>query len=209
MAEVTVNDESSLNTQLIQPQKKTFKQRYEEFKNSNIKSLLNSVRWSNFMASTVTFIFLIFNFINKIFSLDVSGAIISGFCVIFTGILSLYELHMKRLNRTIRRNFGFLFTYIGRAIFVFFIATILLSLWNLITIIMAIVFFVLAFNNIIVIVFHPAFSTKEIKLYDDPTMIYSSGDNEIKSYMVKNPELAQKVLLGAAKLSSQFTVCLK
>ena len=57
------------------------------------------------------------------------------------------------------------------------IATILLSLWNLITIIMAIVFFVLAFNNIIVIVFHPAFSTKEIKLYDDPTMIYSSGDN--------------------------------
>ena len=57
------------------------------------------------------------------------------------------------------------------------IATILLALWNLITIIMAIVFFVLAFNNIIVIVFHPAFSKKEIKLYDDPTMIYSSGDN--------------------------------
>ena len=71
------------------------------------------------MASTVTFLFLIFNFFSRVLSLDVSGAIISGFCIIFTGILSLYELHMKKLNKTIRRNFGFLFTYIGRAAYVF------------------------------------------------------------------------------------------
>ena len=57
------------------------------------------------------------------------------------------------------------------------ISTILFSLWNLFAIIMAIIFLVLAFNNIFVIVFHPAFSKKEIKLYDDPTMVYSSGDN--------------------------------
>ena len=71
------------------------------------------------MASTVAFVILIFTFFSRVFSFDVSGAIISGFCTIFTGILSLYELHMKRLNNKIRRNFGFLFTYIGRAAFVF------------------------------------------------------------------------------------------
>ena len=141
MAEVTISDETTLvggkwwlvdfcripswfnHKSQFRPagfiRRKTIKQRFEEFKNSNIQSILNSVRWSNFMASTACFFFLIFTFFSKVLSLDISGTIISGFCVIFTGILSLYELHMKRLNRTIRKNFGFLFTYIGRAAYVF------------------------------------------------------------------------------------------
>lgn len=57
------------------------------------------------------------------------------------------------------------------------IATILLSLWDFVTFILSMIFFALAVMNLGVIVFHPAFHRRELTIFDDPTVSYSSGDN--------------------------------
>lgn len=73
----------------------------------------------NFFAGLVVTVFSLFIFFSRLLQLQVNDTIISGYCVIFAGILTLYELHLKKLNRRFRLEYGFLFTYIGRACYVF------------------------------------------------------------------------------------------
>ena len=73
----------------------------------------------NFFAGLVVTVFSLFIFFSRLLQLQVNDTIISGYCFIFAGILTLYELHLKKLNRRFRLEYGFLFTYIGRACYVF------------------------------------------------------------------------------------------
>lgn len=181
----------------------------------------------NFFISLAIAVFLFLSLLSTIVTFNLNKLLLTCYCLLFNGILCLYELHMKKLGERFRRNFGFLFTYIGRSIFVFLlswlgllmhsIGTIMMALGSMYSL-LAIVVFGVAALNVIVTVLHPSFRRGDISLLDDPSVSYTSGDSvgavvvthvqEIKNYMVSNPELAQKVLQGAVTLSAKaYSVC--
>lgn len=94
---------------------------------------------------------------------------------------------MKKLNERFRKNFGFLFTYIGRSAFIFLyrclflficsISTILFSPQTFFYNILGIATLCDSVMNLFVILVHPAFRRGELKLTDDPSVGYSSGDS--------------------------------
>ena len=94
---------------------------------------------------------------------------------------------MKKLGDRLRRNYGFLFTYIGRSVFIFLFVLIFLLICSVGTIMMALegfysilalVVFGVALLNVIVTVLHPSFRRGDISLLDDPSGSYTAGDNE-------------------------------
>ena len=100
---------------------------YRQFTQSDIKGLLNFLRWMNFFITLAVAVFLILSLFSTILSFNLNKLLLTSYCLLFNGILCLYELHMKKLGDRFRRNFGFLFTYIGRSIFIFLFALLLSS----------------------------------------------------------------------------------
>ena len=96
---------------------------YRQFTQSDIKGLLNFLRWMNFFITLA--VFLILSLFSTVLSFNLNKLLLTSYCLLFNGILCLYELHMKKLGDRFRRNFGFLFTYIGRSIFIFLFALLL------------------------------------------------------------------------------------
>ena len=60
--------------------------------------------------------------INYALSLDLSTFLLTAYCFLFSGILFLFELHTKRIGDRFRVEYGFLFTYIGRCLYIFLYA---------------------------------------------------------------------------------------
>ena len=160
--------------------------KYEQFTKADIKGLLTFLRWMNFFISLAIAVFLFLSLLSTNVTFNLNKLLLTCYCLLFNGILCLYELHMKKLGERFRRNFGFLFTYIGRSIFVFLlswlgllmhsIGTIMMALGSMYSL-LAIVVFGVAALNVIVTVLHPSFRRGDISLLDDPSVSYTSGDS--------------------------------
>lgn len=165
---------------------------YRQFQASDIKGLLQTLRWANFFLALVIIFLTLLGAFNSALSLSVNLTLLYSFGFLFAAILALYELHMKKLGARIRRNFGFLYTYIGRSLYIFLyilfqsliysVATILFSPQAFLLQIVGIVAMADAFINVFVILVHPAFRKGELKLTDDPSVGYSAGDNVLDSF---------------------------
>ena len=89
------------------------------FKKMDVGRALSQLRWLNFALGLIVIVFEVLSVISVIASFDLAAIILNAFCIIFCGILCLYELQMKRLGRKFRKLYGFLYTYIGRALYIF------------------------------------------------------------------------------------------
>lgn len=88
------------------------------FKSMNVDRALKQLRFINFLLGLVVIVVEIFGIFGTIFS-NPAAIILNGFCVLFCFILCLYELQLKRLSKKLRKSYGFLYTYIGRALYIF------------------------------------------------------------------------------------------
>lgn len=87
----------------------------------DVDRALKQLRFINMilgLAVIVAEIFGIFNTILDVFR-NPGAVILNAFCVIFCFILCLYEAQFKKLSKKLRRLYGFLYTYIGRALYIF------------------------------------------------------------------------------------------
>ena len=63
-------------------------------------------------------IIIVFNIFGILGNLLNPGVILmNAFSIVFAGILCLYEMQMKKLGQKLRRLYGFLYTYIGRSLY--------------------------------------------------------------------------------------------
>lgn len=92
--------------------------KYSEFKTSDIRHLLSFLRWTNLLTSFVVCTFTILTSISYLLNFNISTFLLSAYCCLFSGILFLFELHTKRINNRFKAEYGFLFTYIGRSVFI-------------------------------------------------------------------------------------------
>ena len=110
------------------------------------------------------------------------------------------EIHLSILQRRIKKNFGFLFTWIGRGIFIFFCASLCFSL-NFFA--MQLLGAVTAFNgllNIVVLIFR----RKEFHLTDDPFADEKSGEELTIAYLKANPQLISKAVITTTTVINPF-----
>ena len=81
----------------------------------SISRALSQLRWINFFLCLIVIVLKIFGFFA---GFNIYSILLNCFCILFCGILALYELQMKKLTKKFRVLYGFLYTYIGRASFV-------------------------------------------------------------------------------------------
>lgn len=81
----------------------------------SITRALSQLRWINFFLALVVIALKIIGFLG---GFSIYTIILNSFCILFCGILALYELQMKKLGKKFRVYYGFLYTYIGRACYV-------------------------------------------------------------------------------------------
>ena len=91
----------------------------------DVDRALKQLRVINMILGLVVIVVEIFGIFSTIASIFTNpGAIIlNGFCVLFCFILCLYEAQFKKLSKKLRRLYGFLYTYIGRALYIFLFAS--------------------------------------------------------------------------------------
>lgn len=91
----------------------------------NVDRALKQLRFINMILGLVVIVVEIFGIFSTIASIFTNpGAIIlNGFCVLFCFILCLYEAQFKKLSKKLRKLYGFLYTYIGRALYIFLFAS--------------------------------------------------------------------------------------
>lgn len=113
--------------------------------------------------------------------------IFSVILFMFGSILCCFELRFGYFENDIKKYFGFMFTYIGRTLFLTYISLFIFALINdsAFIIIVGIYTLLNALLNCFVIYRHG-------NLLADPTQTYTTADDIAKNYAKDNPEMAQQ-----------------
>lgn len=115
-------------------------------------------------------------------SFDLTTIFIGIYIAIFGCMLFCFECRLTRMEPDVRRNFGFLYSYTGRTLFIIFIATICFGATtggdggSALGYVCGAITLVNAFFNCFVIYSHPAFGKGGIDRNADPGALYKSGD---------------------------------
>jgi len=127
-------------------------------------------------------------------SLNLTGTLISVYVIFFGLTLFLFECRLKKMEDKIRLNFGFLYSFKGRAGFLFFIGFLDFGLSSTFAFLVGILFCLTSLFNLLIMCTHPEFKSGN----DDPTKGYSSGNQEAAKYLANNPTLAASALKATA-----------
>ena len=171
-------------------------------KSMDINRALSQIRWVNLFIALACLVLKVIGLLSLLTSFNIFRLLVGGFSILFLGILLLYELQMKKLSKKLRVQYGFLYTYIGRALYVMLyvllqmvtpsVGTVCLSSGDLWGFIGGIALFVIGVYellhsfksryNLLIFFFHPAFRQGNRKITDDPTVSYTSGESVIIKY---------------------------
>mmetsp|Transcript_24851 Transcript_24851/g.30402 ORF Transcript_24851/g.30402 Transcript_24851/m.30402 type:complete len:142 (-) Transcript_24851:175-600(-) len=103
------------------------------------------------------------------------------------------------IETTVRKYFGFMYSFLGRTVFLFFMGTFCIGLkadFESLGIIIGCITFVNALLNCYVMYAHG-------EIYTDPTQKYTTAESASAQYVQSNPELAQQAFgAGAAFAAS-------
>lgn len=139
-------------------------------------------------------------------SFDLTTIFIGIYIAIFGCMLFCFECRLTRMEPDVRRNFGFLYSYTGRTLFIIFIATICFGATtggdggSALGYICGSITLVNAFFNCFVIYQHPAFGKGGIDRSADPGALYKSGDAIARDRAAKaardNPDMVANAARG-------------
>mmetsp|Transcript_626 Transcript_626/g.1574 ORF Transcript_626/g.1574 Transcript_626/m.1574 type:complete len:232 (-) Transcript_626:357-1052(-) len=134
--------------------------------------------------------------ISKLVTLKVATVAISVYLACFGCVLCCFEMRISMLEKAVRRRFGFMYTYVGRTLFLFFVATFLIARQTTTTYAIAAITLVNGLINCYVTVKHGEY-------YADPTGKYSTAEDATATYVQNNPELAQAAIGASVNYARQ------
>lgn len=137
-------------------------------------------------------------------SVSFTNITVSGYVVFFGMMMTCLECNLGNMAPKFRRNFGFMFSYAGRTVFIIFSGTMLFAMNYWIAFIVGAVTFLNGCFNGYLICIHPAFKKGgELKASGDPYGGYTGGESEMLSYLKKRPDLANKAAGAAASVMAK------
>ena len=187
------------------------KGRLQKIKEANADTVLGWLRYANLANGLCIMTGGVLGFLQPVSSM--TALAIGAYIILFGCMLFCFECRLKRMEDMVRRNFGFLFSYTGRTIFIMFIATLCLGATNAngqvspIGWVTGIFTFLNAMFNCFVIYQHPAFGNGGISRSADPTKGYKSGEalagGAALTFAQNNPDLAKKAATGAISYAKE------
>lgn len=171
--------------------KKSYIERINDINKMEMPKLLRNMRIVNIFLSVIQVIAGIsglFSFIR----LNITGTLVSLYVIMFGLLFLLFECRLNRMEEKIRRNFGFLYSYKGRAAFIFFIGFLDFGMASDLGYIAGFLMCMNALINLLVMCRHPEFRHGTMSADADPTKGYSSGNAEAAKYLGNNPNMAKK-----------------
>jgi COPI associated protein len=122
----------------------------------------------------------------------------------FFGIMMIcVELNIANLQPRIKSQFGFLFTFYGRATFILFAATMCLARGGGLAYAVGALTVVDAVFNTVVICIHPAWRRGGRFYKAEVHESYMSAEKAAAAYVRNNPELAAKAAQSAARYAAE------
>jgi COPI associated protein len=162
--------------------------------------LLRVLRVFNMLNGLTMIATAILVFFVSIVSISFTSLITSGLVCFFGILLTCLECNILGIAPKLRKNFGFVFSFWGRAVFIVFCGSMVMALSYWLAYIIGGVTMLNGFFNGFVICVHPAFRTGELSATNDPFGGYTGGEEEFKNFLKSRPDLANKV--GAAAMSA-------
>eukprot|EP00924_Labyrinthula_sp_SR-Ha-C_P015165 maker-scaffold_9-snap-gene-10.8-mRNA-1 protein AED:0.00 eAED:0.00 QI:112/1/1/1/1/1/3/691/224 len=157
----------------------------------NASEASNLLRGTNFINAILVIFAGIYTAldIGSLLTLNFSFIAISCYIVFFGCLLCCFECRLSRVEDSVREYFGFMYSYVGRAIFLLFIAFFCFGLKerNSVGIIIGIVTLLNAMLNFFVMYYHG-------QTFSDPTSNYQTGEDLGQQYVESNPELAKRAI---------------
>ncbi|CAI5722159.1 unnamed protein product [Peronospora destructor] len=188
---VTINTDSVGGTKAsTAPPKRNFIQKVNDVNKMELPKLLRYMRLGNVICSIVQIIAGVVG-ITSFITLNITGTLVSIYVIMFGILFLLFECRLSRMETAIRSNFGFLFSYKGRAAFIFFIGFLDFGIGSALATLAGVLMCFNAFINLLVMCRHPQFKST-LSANADPTAGYTTSSQEAASFMSKNPELAAK-----------------
>ena len=181
-------DSVSVNMQAAAPQKKSVITRINEVNKMELPKLLRYMRLGNVVCAIVQII-AGFLGITSFITLNLTGTLVSVYVIMFGLLFILFECRLSRMEVKIRQNFGFLYSYKGRAAFIFFIGFLDFGMDTTLGTFAGVLMCVNAFLNMLVMCRHPEFKST-LSANADPTAGYTTGNQEAAAYLQANPQMA-------------------
>ncbi|KAI9917831.1 hypothetical protein PsorP6_012916 [Peronosclerospora sorghi] len=188
---VTINTDSiGGDMTSSEPTKRSFIQKVNDVNKIELPKLLRYMRVGNVICSILQILAGIVG-ITSFITLNITGTLVSIYVIMFGILFLLFECRLSRMETVIRANFGFLYSYKGRASFIFFIGFLDFGIGSALATLAGLLMCVNAFINLLVMCRHPQFKST-LSADADPTAGYTTSSQEAANFMSKNPELAAK-----------------
>lgn len=169
-------------------EKKSVMQKINDVNKMELPKLLRYMRLGNVLCSILQII-AGFIGITSFITLNITGTLVSIYVIMFGILFLLFECRLSRMENKIRANFGFLYSYKGRAAFIFFIGFLDFGMSSTLGMLAGILMCLNAFINLLVMCRHPQFKSS-LSANADPTAGYTTGNQEAASFMQNNPAMA-------------------
>lgn len=199
---LTINTDSMAPKPAVPP-KKNIIQQINDVNKMELPKVLRYMRISNVICSILQIIAGITG-ITSFITLNITGTLVSIYVIMFGFLFLLFECRLSRMEGMIRQNFGFLYTYKGRAGFIFFIGFLDFGMSSALGTVAGVLMCLNAFINLLVMCRHPEFKA-QLSANADPTAGYTTGNQEAAQYMQNNPGLAAQATKYAFQAASAGT----
>ncbi|TYZ68219.1 hypothetical protein PybrP1_003118 [[Pythium] brassicae (nom. inval.)] len=188
---VTINTDSvggQMASLESKKEQKSVMQKINDVNNMELPKLLRYMRVGNVLCSILQII-AGFVGITSFITLNITGTLVSIYVIMFGVLFLLFECRLSRMETKIRANFGFLYSYKGRAAFIFFIGFLDFGMSSALGTLAGILMCVNALINLLVMCRHPQFKSS-LSANADPTAGYTTGNQEAATFMHNNPAMA-------------------
>lgn len=127
-----------------------------------------------------------------------------SYCTGFGILLVLFECNTKALRARLKRNFGFMFSFLGRGFFLFFLASLCYISDSGLGTLIAIFTLLNACLNVFAMLTRREFKAGgQLSIWRDPTQNYQSNAASARQFAENNPELARKAAAQAVEVARQ------
>ena len=130
-------------------------------------------------------------------SISFTSITVSCYVIFFGLLMSCLECNISNLAPRLQRNFGFMFSFLGRTLFIVFCGSMAFAMGNWLGYVVGALTVLNGLFNGYVICVHPAFKSGELSARGDPYGGYTGGEKEMLTYLQSKPELAAQAQ-GAA-----------
>ncbi|KDO19452.1 hypothetical protein SPRG_15357 [Saprolegnia parasitica CBS 223.65] len=166
-------------------------QHVRDIKEMETPRLLRYMRVGNILCAILQ-IFAGIGGIASIITFNLTAVFVSVYIIMFGVLFLLFECRLSRFEKTLRTNFGFLYSYKGRAFFIFFIGFMDFGTDDGLGYIAGIIMCINAFLNFYAMMRHPEFKNGNLSSSSDPTVGYAAAHKEAQNFISNNPNIAMQ-----------------